>query len=415
MKKTIFLAVLFIATIAAYCQEAQKGYYITNSNQKVEGYFKPTDFYDVTSLKFKKALESDYISLPADGITEYGISDVYKFEKHTVDIDASANSFKNIDYGKDPQFVKKDIFLEVILVSDATLYGYNDGSTTKYFYKVNSKNIPITQLVYKTYKVTEQSTANNTQFRQQLYANVKCENDGINSFLKLNYSRKDLISVFEKYNNCAGYVTNVLGVATEERYKVNYTVFAGAAISTFGITGQNLDTNNDNNTVIGGGAEVSLTLPSRSWSIFAKAEYEQFSAEAKSKYSGQGSSYNKLMNIFSADYKGINLHVGPRYNFLLNQHNKLFIDIAVAIAIPLDGTITQNVVVTNNAGTFDNARYIYNPAATAFFNAGLGYMFNNKFGADIRIDTNRDFIAGNVTAFKTKSSRVALNLRYTLN
>ena len=99
MKKTIFLAVLFIATITAYCQEAQKGYYITNNNQKVKGYFKPTDFYDVTSLKFKKNLESDYISLPANGITEYVIGDKYKFEKHTVDIDQSAKGFKDIDYG----------------------------------------------------------------------------------------------------------------------------------------------------------------------------------------------------------------------------------------------------------------------------------------------------------------------------
>jgi hypothetical protein len=73
LKKTIFLAILFIASISVHCQEAQKGYYITNTNQKVEGYFKPTDFFDVTSLKFKRALESDYISLPANGITEYAI------------------------------------------------------------------------------------------------------------------------------------------------------------------------------------------------------------------------------------------------------------------------------------------------------------------------------------------------------
>jgi hypothetical protein len=310
--------------------------------------------------------------------------------------------------------VKKDVFLEVILVSDATLYAYNSGSIIKYFYKVNSKNIALNQLIYKTYKVSEQSTAENTQFRQQLYNNVKCENDGMNSFLKLKYAREELISVFEKYNNCSGYVTNILGADSEDRYKINYTVFAGAGISTFGATGQNQTDNDDSRTVIGGGAEVSLTLPSRNWTIFIKAEYEQFSAQAKGNYTS-GSIYNNFVNTYSIDHKSINLQAGPRYNFIINQKDILFVDFAVALAIPLNGTINQNIGVTNSTGTFDNATYIYNTQAAAFFNFGVGYMFNNKFGADLRFDTNRDFIGGRVSDFKIKSSRVAVNLRYTLN
>jgi hypothetical protein len=415
LKKTILSILIFLSCITSYCQEAQKGYYITNGNQKIEGYFKPTDFFDVATIKFKKNLDSDYVDLPAAGIKEYAISDTYKFEKHMVDVDVSAKSYRNINYTKEPQFEKMDIFLEVILVSDATLYAYNDSNITKYFYSVKSKNVPITQLVYKTYKVSEQATAENTQFRQQLYTNVKCKNDDIKLFLKLRYERNELINLFKKYNDCNGYVTNVTGAAKDARYKIDYTLFAGAGISTFGGRGLNLDTNDEKSTAFGGGAEISVTFPSRFWSIFARAEYEQFSTEAKSENSRQSSQLNKVVNTFGLDYKGVNLHIGPRYNFNLNSKNTLFIDLAVAIAVPLAGDITQNVSVTNNAGTFDNATFVYNPAATAFFNFGLGYMFNNKFGADIRIDTNRDFIAGNVSEFKIKSSRMALNLRYTLN
>ena len=418
MKKTIFLAVLLFTAVVSHCQELQKGYYITNANQKVEGYFKPGDFSDASSLQFKRSLEASYVKIPQDGIIEYSVDNVYRFEKHLVEVDVSSlGGNSNAGYSKEPQFVKKDVFLEVVLESDATLYAYNSGSGIRYFYKVNSKNIPVSQLVYKTYKVTEVTTAENAQFRQQLFRDVTCAGESINAFLKLKYDRKSLIPVFEKYNECSGYVSNIPNTKKHNKAAINYTLFLGVGITNFGIDIAEYSPGNDKKAAVSGGIEASLTLPSQKWSLFARGEYEQFSGEVSNTYFNSASSTNQFTNTFAIDYKSLNFYFGPRYNFVLNTKNKLFIDVAAALAIPLNGNFIQNTSVTNAAGTFDNATIVYDINSTMFVNFGVGYIFNNKFGVDVRLDTNRDFLDGNgnVTGFATKLSRIALNLRYSIN
>lgn len=412
MKKTIFLAVLFIASICAYGQEAQKGYYITNNNQKVEGYFKPTDFFDVTSLKFKKALESDYISLPADGITEYGIGDAYKFEKHTVDVDASTDDFSEINYNRNPEFVKKTVFLEVILISDATLYAYAGKKGTKFFYKVNSKNIAVTQLVYKTYKVSETANKDNMLFRQQLFDNLKCDNESISAFTKLKYERKVLVDVFKKYNTCSGYVTNVLSAAVESKYLVKYTIYAGIHRSTFGIQDINPLPSEDNKTTFGFGGEVAFILPSRKFEVFIKADYEQISANSKSV---TVTPYRTTTITYAVNSSFFNAYIGPRYNFILNDKNKFFVDAALGINFFPGGDLKVTNVTNVDSGSFSTQVVAFKLQTTAFFNFGVGYVFNDRYGVDFRIDTNRNLLNNINVSETTKFTRMGLSLRYTLN
>jgi len=73
MKFYTLLALLFCFYTYSF---DRKGYYITNTNTRVEGKFKSdeiyTDYFNTPFLKFKVAGGSGYISLPTD-IKEYGV------------------------------------------------------------------------------------------------------------------------------------------------------------------------------------------------------------------------------------------------------------------------------------------------------------------------------------------------------
>ena len=410
MKIFTFLAVVCSA-LSCYAQN--QGYYITNNGQKVEGYFKGKDFSDTAALKFAKTADGEYIKFSTESAVEYGIGDRYKSEKHTVNIDSYFDGNKNMSNQKAPEFISKAIFLEVILQSDASLYAYETNKGTVFFYKIGSKNIPLTQLVYKEYSVSQTEIAENNQFRQQLFNDVKCENADKDHFVNLDYERKPLLSVFEEYNNCTGYVSKVSASATEKKSKFKYTAFAGSGLTSLEIGGVPAEPDNSTTAGINAGVEMALTFTTTNWSFFGRAEFETYSTKTTVIYAP--GSFNTMTNEYSLDNSNINIFVGPRYDFVLNAKNKIFADASVGITIPVSGSLEVHQTTSNASGTKDAGTVVYDLSSAVFLDLGVGYMFNNKFGAEIRLDTARNFMNSIQTDMEANVTRIGLNLRYTFN
>lgn len=415
MLKKLLLVLTLLSVTLVSGQENLKGYYIDNAGHQTDGFFMPGDFANTESLKFSHSADGDFVNIiPAD-IKEYGLDDNLKYQKYTVSVDNSHLAVGIISKNKNPEWVPKTIFVNVILEGDASLYSYFSTNGTIYFYKVDSKNIPLTQLVYKKYMAGESSEAENNHYKQQLFNDVKCDGQRIDDFYGVGYKRPSLSKVFLNFNTCSGRAVQTYSATKNNKLKVNFTVFAGinnSMLSFMGADPQPAD-NKESNLNLGFGGEVALVLPSRKFSLFLKADYEKVNGEFTHE---EQTILRYTKNTYVIDMSLVNVYLGGRYNLYLNTKNHLFIDAAFASGFP-SGTYEKKYYSLTQFSETNRQDAKYDLGKDAFWNFGIGYMFNNKYGADIRIDTLRNYFndLGVQRVLATESTRLALNLRYTIN
>lgn len=92
MNKAIIIFLTVTLTLNSYSQNSfEKGYYIDNANQKVEGLIKNRDWLNNPSkFKFKLSENSQQITLTIRSVKEFGILNKLKYIKQTVQIDRSS-------------------------------------------------------------------------------------------------------------------------------------------------------------------------------------------------------------------------------------------------------------------------------------------------------------------------------------
>ncbi|AXG72731.1 hypothetical protein DVK85_00175 [Flavobacterium arcticum] len=412
MKFVTFLAVLLTAfSMYAQNENQQQGYYITNDGQRVDGYFKTTDFYDTESLGFKEQSTGESFSaIDVNDISEYGIGKEFKFIKKIFEIDNSETNFKRLSSISEPDWVETTGFLNVILEGEVSLYSYSNSKGTKFFYSTPSKDIQ--QLLYKRYRPSEAIVAENNLYLQQLLNNVRCENEDRSFFATISYGKKDLIRVFKKYNECNGNLYTVYNNSTSKGSKINFTVFAAANYYSFGIKGSGSDSEVENVIAPTLGLEVALVLPSEKWEFFGKVEFESLSAKTKAVYDRGFGGFT--VENYDIDMQAINLQFGLRYNAIVKGYNKFFIDGALGVTKPF-GDLNIETISSTTDGSASTTQLRKRELGSSFCgNIGVGYMYKNKFGAAIRYETARNLFS-NGGMLTTDISRIGLNLRYTLN
>lgn len=408
MKKIIHLILLFTFGLIN-AQQINEGYYINNNDERIVGYFKDGDFSKEIALQFGTSINGSFTDLEPNNVKEYGGGSLFKYQKVTVKMEASSSrpdmTEKNVQWGT------KTVFVNVILEGDASLYSYLDHNDIVFFYKVDSKNIPFTQLIFKKYTLNEASLLNNYQYKQQLFNDVKCNGQVIKDFYTVSYSKLALVKVFTNYNKCQGKAITVYKGTKRNRFKVDLTIFAGLEHSA--ITLQNTDPSlthdKDTKTGFGFGGEVAVTIPSRKFSFFLRADHQKLDSEYIYENSANG---QYARSTYFIDSSVINTYLGLRCNFFLTPKNKLFIDASAAYGYTF-GSFKKNVV--NPFTNEDRQVQEIDLGNDTFWNIGIGYMYNDKYGADLRVDTNRDFFRGTHTTLGSEISRICLNLRYTLN
>ncbi|MNK17064.1 hypothetical protein D3C87_352470 [compost metagenome] len=411
MRIFTLLAVLFI-TMQTFSQDV-KGYYITDSGQKVEGYFDATDFNDISLLKFKTLRNSNYSNFSVDGIREYGINDnEFKFEKHTVQIDIS-DSGKNLSTQKNPEMKTETLFLNVIVEGDATLYSYTKDYKTKFFFSTKKKPGEPEQFIYKKYQ-SEEGVAENVSFRQQLFNAVRCSDQMIVDFFEVRYDNKELTDIFKNYNNCTDSKYTYYYNGFRKKREVRYTVFAGIHKMNFGISEGFPPVNGrEASTSYDFGFEAAYVLPSEKFELFAQIAYQSISGENVDAYD-QG--YNILTSTYKVEGSAVNVFFGPRVNFLINEKNKLFVDASFGMSFPVGLEVSRSARIKTTTGfEYDGDSDLFSASTSFCVNFGVGYAFNDKFGLSLRYETNRDVLDDVYSPYKTKINRLGLNLRYSLN
>ena len=205
MKKYLFLILILTLSINGYSQIVfEKGYYIDNSNQKVECLIKNEDWRsNPTKFEYKLKENSKKQQVTIKTVKEFGIGNTSKYIRTKVNIDRSSENLENLSDVKAPIFKEEELFLRVLVKGQSSLYEYLDKNLVRFFY--NKEGEVIEQLVFKSYAKTQTRIVKNNKFREQLWVNLKCPAFTMSQVENISYQKKSLVRFFIKYNECNNY------------------------------------------------------------------------------------------------------------------------------------------------------------------------------------------------------------------
>lgn len=362
----LLIILLTSATIANAQIVFEEGYYVNNENETTTCLIKNYDWAkNPTQFKYKLFDTSNIETAHINNVKEFMIGGA-KYKRHTVDIDQSSSVLSALDENNEPEFVNKTMFLKVIIEGRASLF--IAGLTKRYFYSVNDSKV--SQLIYKEYLTNNRVTTNNT-FKSQLWEDLNCSCIPIADISDLNYFRKDLINIFEKYNTCVNSVYKNYDQKVK-RDCFNLSIKPGIRYSTLTVSNsynsiQNIDFGGNLNFCIGLEAELVLPFNKNKWGLTIEPTYQYYKAEdPRPNYRND------------VDYKSLELPIGIKYNMFTGAKSKLFLSASYLIYdFTFNSTISYMEVISSHN-----------------FNFGLGYIYNNKFILKFNLSTPRELLMG---------------------
>lgn len=387
-KQFLFLVLALIVSVNSFSQVIfENGYFISENNQKTSCLIENMDWKN-TPVNFRYKLDESGEIKTADikTIKEFAVSGQFKFISSVVKIDRSSKRIEFMTKDKNPVFSTEKLFLQVLMEGKANLYLYNDGTVRRFFYKTD--NSEIKQLVYKTYLADDDHTAKNNQFREQLFIDLKCDGVLMNEYEKLTYTKKDLERFFAKYNKCSD--SNFVDLDVKEKKDLfNLTLRPRYNMSSLSLENSEynvLSFDFDKKSSISLGIEAEFILPFNKdrWSVIVEPTYQSYKGE-------QTIQTNQVVGgtlTGKVDYKSVELPVGVRRYFFVNDAFKIFANASMIV----DFSTNSSVTVTRKDGSPLNELEI---KSGINFGLGLGCKFKDKVSLEVRYQTSRGLLADN--------------------
>jgi hypothetical protein len=205
MKYLLFFFHLIVFSISsAFCQtKFEKGYFITNEDQRIECLVRNSQWINNPDEFFYKLGSEDVSSVvKISEAKEFGIVGSIKFVREVVEIDQSTDDPSSLSNSRNPIWRKDTAYLKVLIEGRANLYSFQSGNLFRYFYKVEGKEV--NQLIYKRFFLSNGIIAENKSFQQQLFNDLRCTTTTIKDATKLDYKENSLVKYFVDYLACNG-------------------------------------------------------------------------------------------------------------------------------------------------------------------------------------------------------------------
>ncbi|MBG6133224.1 hypothetical protein IWQ47_004632 [Aquimarina sp. EL_43] len=392
MKKQSLLFLLMILSLTGYAQiKFEQGYFIDNNGTKTECLIKNVDWHDNPSqIEYKVNEDAKAKMGYIKNIKEFAVSDL-KYVRETVNIDMSSEELNHLSATKNPEFKEATLFLKHIVQGEANLYQYEEGNLIRYFYQVGDKDIQ--QLIYKTYRVTQEivngvakertnKIDKNNRYKQQLWTDVKCDNIKESDAVKTNYKKNSLVKYFVKYNKCKD-PSFVNTRKQEDRDLFNLTIRPGIIFSTLydsketgSISGLG-DFESKTNFRFGIEAEFILPFNKNKWGIFIEPTYQSYKSNLEIE---ETTFIGTNTRTFTVDYKSIELPIGLRHYLFLSDKSKLFINAAYVVDFEFDSTFQEEINGITKTKDFRTRTNVL---------GGIGYKYNNRYSIEARYGMGR--------------------------
>lgn len=386
----------FLLPLSAVAQvHFEKGYFIDDKGQRTECLIRNRGWNNNPSGFSYKLSETDEEKERSLANTdEFSIYEKVKFVKGEVEMERSTNRTSHLSKKLSLDFAKETHFFRVLVEGNATLYIYEEGGITKFFYK-NAQG-KIEQLVYIKYLKDNTDVREYNQYQTQLDASVKCEGTTLETLRKLKYDESSLTAYFRNANNCSG-----LGKPSTFEPKKGKAKFHLRPV--VGVKSMKLDLSpqlerialSTSKTGIAYGLEFEYVLASNrnKWSFFIEATYNKIEEVIDLEDPGTAT-YDEKADL---KYAAIQVPVGVRYYTFLTDDFKLF----------------GNAMVVLNSVSSDSGVEYVGTSGFSFesfnYNLGIGIGLSyNRFNAEIRYYTPQSLVKNVDGDFK----KISFTLNY---
>ena len=395
-----------ILSINCYSQISfEKGYYIDNTNQKINCLIKNIDWRsNPTEFEYKLTEKREPEKANIKSVKEFGVDNISKYIRATINIDRSSNNINDLSGDQNPIFNEEELFLKILVEGKSNLYEYTDGSLIRYFY--SKENGDIEQLIYKIYKFNETTISYNNKYKQQLWTDLKCPSFEISKIERLDYNKKELVQFFTEYSKCNNY--NIDNFEIKQK-KDLFNLNIRPRVNSSSLTLQNSitnsqDTNFDNKIGYGLGLEAEFILPynKNKWAILIEPSYQNFNSEKTINVNN----VSEGILIAKVNYSSIEIPVSLRHYFFLNNRSKFFINASYVF----DFSSKSSIEFTRNDGSNFNSLEIETRNNLA---VGIGFRQNDRYSLEIRYQANRE-ILGSYSYWSSEYKTLSIIFGYSL-
>lgn len=403
MNKLYTLILLLCISYSTHAQIVfEKGYFITNSNNKTECLIKNLDWRNnPTSIKYKSSEEAEVQSIGIESIQEFGINEVLKYKRATVSIDRSSEVMNKMSTNRKPDFNQEQLLLKVLVEGKATLYSYTDASLERFFYQLDNGDIE--QLIFKSYYYNQSSVKRNEAYKQQLLL-LACEGVNNSSTNAISYTKKPMVAYFVKYNECTSspyknYTKKGSGTASGAfNLKIRPGIsFASLAIENVTIDDSEGDFGNKPTFRLGAEAEFILPFNKNKWGIAIEPTFQYFIGEAEIPTFREPG--------VKASYISVEIPFSLRHYFYLENGHKLFMNAGFVVDfIPVSKLDFELESIFNENVGSSNMTFTFNPAF------GVGYA-KDKISFELRYTPNKNII-NSYSNWNSKYTKMSLIFGY---
>lgn len=407
--KKILLQVILIMTFTSLSAQVkfEKGYFIDQSNKKVECFIKNDDW--ISPPKEITYRISDSTAVQVRDFTTMISFQIYNtsqyYIKSQIEIDSKTDT-------KSFNPTLENTVVKVIVEGKASLYSLSD----LFFYQVNDDKIK--QLVYKRYVSANSQLMEENTFRRELFENLKCESN-TNEIRKLAYKEEKLIAFFKNYNSCQNSeYTTYADAKKKSLLKLNLLVGATynkanfkmsdlySQVPSVGISNEikNIKSNYETGYLVGFEGEFILPYQNYSWSIFTAPTYQKVVFKT-SKDNANPITNDKGFGTLFLDYNYtyFDIPLGIRHYFNLNKKSKLYLDAALSMILLTETNEIRKFVDKQGISEILPNNFDPKTSATAA-RIGFGFSYDSKYSLALNYLPKRTLSNSQVDGFSLIAS-----------
>jgi len=373
---TIFALLLcYLSSINAQA-EFERGYLVTKDGTKTACLIKQFDWrYNPTSIEYKLNENTPVSNAMAVDIQLFAFDKSNQYVSYTVEVDTTTDLFKDSTSDPSAQTTTKTLFLKIIFQGEADLYVYETYDYTRFFFK--KKDGKITPLIYRKHVTADNKIREKITYKNQLAKNFACEDVDYVAISKLKYTRNSISNFLKKYHKCNNYsykIPNELSNTGKFLLSIRPTIRS----SNVHVSNPFLSTKLERKFSPSVGLETEYLF------AFKRNKYALI-AEPTFNYHKSNSEGGPTSIQAEIDYKSVELPIGVRGYFHLNNKNAVFVNMILAF----DFSIASKATFFSSpleAPEDLNIKTGYSPGI------GFGYRYNHCVSSEIRYILPRNVV-----------------------
>ncbi|MCU4175585.1 hypothetical protein [Carboxylicivirga sp. N1Y90] len=356
------------------------GYFINASQEKIECEFSLRK-WNVIPEYFEYTLDGggNIDKIPSDSIIELVAYEKVKYVRREI-----------VDYVQDlPMEETTTVLLQVLIEGEATLFVLPFEKEDRFYYQLGTDKVRM--LIYsKSEKLVDRvyQTKADYSFRSQLAGDLKCEGFGFENFQSIEYSSRDLLKLFQDFNECISSDQSDFAVCvrTERTFKgsikagiTNYQVDLPAGLITY-----------KDKSISGIGWYIGLELEAafskkNNWAVMIEPAFVRFNSTMP-----YGEFYTYHDDIEgTVDYKALQFPISFRHYFITKPAWKLFGQAGAGYHMMIDSSFKR----TTRAKGQSEVKYEKEGAMDSYVNpiVAIGGKYK-KMGIEMRYEFKQDLL-----------------------